>query len=144
MEVYVKFTDERVLKYLRDAERKIAEGTNFSIKRIGVLAYATALRNAPFRTGALRKSIVKGEIINNKEFKQVSITTQGDPDAKRAERFSRSHWLTFVNYLHNSSDVHYKNWKDKTPDFLTNEFIWSPVEKDFEVMIINTINNSLK
>lgn len=140
----IRYSDANVKKYLAQAERSLDKGSGSVTRRIGELAKARAVRWAPFDKGRLRSSIVLQRIINTKNQKSATITTTSDPDPIRRKKFGHSTWKTFVNYLHNSSGVYWKNWHGKKPDFLTNPFIYDDLIDKYETMIINIIRQSYR
>ena len=62
----IKYSDANVKKYLRNAERTLKSSTYKTLNRIGDLAFAIALFNAPLKDGFLRSSIIKRAQFNDK------------------------------------------------------------------------------
>lgn len=145
--VIIKYNDKHVQKYLKNAERDLAKGSGDVIKKMGRYVYAKALNAAPFKTGALRSSIILQRIIINKNQKSVILTTKDDSDSRRKASFLLTRYKTFVNYLHNGeyaylNDIYSR--KNKIHDFLTNDALYQDVDEMFEVSVIGIIQQSFK
>lgn len=144
--IIIKYNDKHVQKYLDNANKNININSKSFMARLGDLAYARALIFAPFKTGALRKSIIIKKIINDANQKSIIITTKQDPDTRRRKSFEHTSYVTFVNYLHNGKKSYLEsiNWHGKIPDFLTNDYVHKDIEDEFKVGIIKIIKQSVR